>query len=819
MRSSFLFLHMQKNWTRLLLGIVIAVLTSCMDGTDQEPKLFSYVPDSADYVWRFDNLGEFLADLSNNDLVSSDQGGSVYDQLFNSKEFLEQLQINTRSYLAMRSLSDSVSPMLLITDLRANPGLLDSVNGLISQEINSSNPVNEIVLDNSTYYKSLQDSILILSDSRDWITESLDRSVERDSLLERILQIDAGGEVGMARRATGLLDQDSTGLDFASWVAMETRFLPEGIEAHGVVLARDSTDQFVRLFDGLNPQPLSNIKRIPADVKKITGFTYSDDETLFENLTKYRMEVGTNDSVVAIFESLNEITVIQRGQSQAAILNSLDVDQSWLELAPWLSQTESYREVELFEFSYPDWLYQNLSPLVSANELQVAFMLEDQIILSSNMDLAQSIISCGLQNNCLDQSPNFKIAFDRVSSSASYYMLQTEDPGQAPFASWFGLAPSGLSNYPMSLIQLSYDRDFAHVNIISQKKQALEANVTGRVTELTHINLEQQLLGDPIFFTNHRTGGKDIVVQDVANTLHLISTGGKILWSKNLNEPILGKIQEVDILRNGKKQLAFTTTTGLHVLDRNGNAVAPFPKQFRDPITQPLALFDYDRNRNYRFVIVQGAEVHMYDRKGKTVSGFGFDKASSPVVLPPVHIRMDQKDYLLFAEQSGKLNILSRRGKERVKVSKPLEFGENPIEQEGSSFVVISKDKIKHSISQSGQVQSQALDVSNTYWFNVEAKVKATMDDNLLRINGRLVELPYGIYTSPGIFNLNRSFYIAVTETQENKAYLVDQQGNMISGFPVFGQGNIDLGDANRNGKLNLLIKGDENEIILYQLD
>jgi hypothetical protein len=46
----------------------------------------------------------------------------------------------------------------------------------------------------------------------------------------------------------------------------------------------------------------------------------------------------------------------------------------------------------------------------------------------------------------------------------------------------------------------------------------------------------------------------------------------------------------------------------MYVVDENGKDVAPFPIKFRDDITQSLAIFDYDNNRKYRFIIKQGKE-------------------------------------------------------------------------------------------------------------------------------------------------------------------------------------------------------------------
>src|SRR5690606_28333577 len=209
------------------------------------------------------------------------------------------------------------------------------------------------------------------------------------------------------------------------------------------------------------------------------------------------------------------------------------------------------------------------------------------------------------------------------------------------------------------------------------------------------IQLENNLLSTPQFFTNHVTKGKDIVVQDVSNKLYLISASGKVLWNKQLDGAILGKIHEVDINKNGRIQLVFTTSKTFYILDRNGKEVAPFPIKFKDEITQPLAVFDYDNKKDYRFVVTQGANILMYDNKAKIVSGFTFKKAGSKVALAPQHIRLNNKDYIIIAEESGKLNILHRTGKSRVEVGTKIDFGKTPFFAENDQFVLISDNNEK----------------------------------------------------------------------------------------------------------------------------
>ena len=105
---------------------------------------------------------------------------------------------------------------------------------------------------------------------------------------------------------------------------------------------------------------------------------------------------------------------------------------------------------------------------------------------------------------------------------------------------------------------------------------------------------------NPHFVTNHITKAKEIVVQDINDYLYLISNQGKVLWKKKIVGKILGQIKQVDIYKNGRLQLIFVTQKRLYVLDRNGKEVKPFPKVFRDKITQPLSVFDYDNNSDLK---------------------------------------------------------------------------------------------------------------------------------------------------------------------------------------------------------------------------
>ena len=77
---------------------------------------------------------------------------------------------------------------------------------------------------------------------------------------------------------------------------------------------------------------------------------------------------------------------------------------------------------------------------------------------------------------------------------------------------------------------------------------------------------------------NHRTKEKDIAVQDEENVAYLYSNAGTLYW-KQLSGRIQGAIQQVDLYKNGRLQMAFRTEDRFYILDRNGKVVPPFEKR------------------------------------------------------------------------------------------------------------------------------------------------------------------------------------------------------------------------------------------------
>lgn len=803
---------------------------SCEDSASKKGAIINFVPENASVVLKFSEAPDsqtgfnaFDGFLKNNTFLSAFLKKPPFSVLLEKGSLLKHLNPKTTSLLCFNQENDSTAVFTYITRISSNLLLTDSIPNIIVDTIMyRKNRIRRISLDSQIIYTVSKDSVFIASSSQNTLEAIMDDKTEQNKDFKKLFSIQNTSDFTAIIRDKTFNVSDSLSINFTSWTDLNILVAGGGISATGVALARDTIPQLLSVFEGQVPQQNDLASIVPTSALGAKSFTFNDAEGLQLNLKKLRGDTNFK-SQTDLFGTVNEVGEIFLLDGKAIFIKSIDPLLTQDALARYITKKDQFREVTISSFSESGIFVRAFTPLIYDVNPILFFQLDDFFVFSETEEIAQQIITAYLNKDCLSNTSYFNNHQSQLSSASTllFFRMQGEIP--TSISGFLGLGKTekqhfvSLNKFPLAALQYSYDRDFAHVNFISYEA-SVKKQGTGGISQDFSLILSHELLGEPQFFSNHNTNQKNIVVQDVTNTLHLISSGGKELWKKKLDGPILGKITEVDILRNGKKQMAFTTQNSFYVIDRNGKDVAPFSIKFKDPITQPLAVFDYENNRKYRFVITQGEEIFLYDSKGKIVRGFNFKKAASTIALPPQHLQVGNKDYIAIAEENGKLNLLSRRGESRINVAKKFKFSRIPIAKEGTNFVVITADNKKESISQSGKVSSQSLDVSSNYYFGIKGNTKVTLDDNLLRINGKLVELPFGVYTKPSLFFANKTIYVSITETQESKVYVYDTTGSLLRGFPVFGTSIAEIADASKKGELNITVKGGVGEVILYQI-
>ena len=149
------------------------------------------------------------------------------------------------------------------------------------------------------------------------------------------------------------------------------------------------------------------------------------------------------------------------------------------------------------------------------------------------------------------------------------------------------------------------------------------------------------------------------------------------MWERQLASKIQSRIFQVDYFKNYKLQLLFNTRNKIHLIDRNGNYVKAYPVKLKSPATNPISVFDYDHNKEYRILIAsKDKKISLYNIRGEKIPEWKFEKTKSTVKSEIQHFAHENKDYLIFSDEQ-KTYILNRRGEERVKPDLNFASSEN----------------------------------------------------------------------------------------------------------------------------------------------
>lgn len=814
------FVPMGKNWIKLVLLLCLAFIFGCQEMPEKTGTLLDFVPKDASLVLKISNWETLQNDIKNNSLLSKFSDNGLPLLFPKDAPILKNLHPSSESLLCLNRVNDSLSAYTFISKNVPNLFLSDSLKDKTIETLSIENQsFQRITIDKKIAYSAILDSVFIASSSQEILMGILKGETQRDSTFKKVYELPSAGEFTALIYQNKVNISDSVDIAMNSWSAVDISVTPDSFTASGIALtaSQDSITDLLNVFKEQVPQQNDIASLIPISAKGGISFTFDDSEKLQARFREFRGE-KEQARTTGIFDSSSEVGSIELNNGTAVFVKSIDAATTTDALAQFVTTHNSYRGIEIKSFSEPALFQKTFSPLLPSHKANFVFQLESFFVFVSNEDTAEELISSFQNNAVLKNTQYFEKTANDLSAASSVLILKMQGDFFREIAGFFNSVLSrkttklSFVEYPVMAFQFSYDRNFAHVTVSCREGNSQTTNTAGAVAEKSGIQLENALLGSPQIIG---TNGK-VVVQDIGNKLYYISENGKIVWTRDLGSPIIGQIEEVEV--GGKSQMAFATKNAVYLLDRNGKDAKSFPLKFRDDITLPLSVFDYDQNHNYRFVVVQDKNVFLYNQQGNTVKGFAFGKAKSKIVQSPAHVRMGRKDYILIAEENGTLNILSRVGKPRVSVSTKFNFSEIPLTSEDDTFVVITKENTKERISEAGKVSSQKLNVGN-YWFTLNGSTKVTMDDNLMRINGKLAELPIGLYTNPQIFEINQKIYVTITETTEKKVYVLDKNGNIINGFPVYGSADASIGKNGSAKGVILAVKSDPKELLLYTVE
>ncbi|WP_100612898.1 ribonuclease HII [Confluentibacter lentus] len=803
-------------------SLLLVFVLSCSNTEVNRTKLIHYAPENASIILRTNNIESLKSSIHNSSFFEIISQTTTYKNLEAELANISLLKPDGDILICFSKDKTDSLQYTIITKYSKKLFVTDSLKNYKEETLKyDDKSVIKSTLKNHTFYSTVIDSVFMVSSSKDIIDaaynkEYIDLELEKiynTTTTDKTLAVIIKSNNSFIKSL--FLDEGLPLKTFTNYIALDVDINQNQLFINGITKGLDASNTAINIFKNTIPQEnqLQNIT--PNNSDGFMSFTFNEFENLETNLKAFTKTDSTANST-SLFDNIIEVGVIYEENKRAIVLNSLDIISTKDELLGELNTLETFRETEIFSFSNPHLFSKTFKPLITFNKASKYCVLDNFFVFADDMELLHNIIANYQNQTTLSEQSYFKDIKEQLNDASS--LMIVGNPTILKNILEKNLDEtiiSSLSNYNASALQFIYDNNFAHVNgIIKQTKIKASEN---SVSEELNIKLDTDLLNSPQFVTNHITEEKEIVVQDVNNNLYLISNRGKILWKKQLEGPVLGTIEQIDIYKNARLQLAFATPHRVYVIDRNGKDVAPFPAKFNDNITQPLSVFDYDKNKNYRLLVTQGKNILVYDVNAKLVNGFDFKSANDNIIHQPQHTRINGKDYITFKTQN-KLYILDRTGKSRITPKTNAIFSSESVFLYNDKFTTTTAGGDLISIDTNGNTSSLNLNLTEKHHIDASSKTLVTQSENKLTIKGKTIELDFGSYTAPKLFYINDKIYVSVTDLQAHKVYLYDSQGTLLSNFPIYGNSIAALDTIDKNRGLGFVVKGENNSIILYKI-
>ena len=607
-----------------------------------------------------------------------------------------------------------------------------------------------------------------------------------------------------------------------AWSAYDLQMGSEALLVQGLEMRPDSLSGNRKLLRGMPELPLEEITRVaPAASTALYSFSLQEPERFLNN---QRELLARTNQWANLVESVEQVSLLEAYGEPILVLHCLNPDAVGEIFRPYRSELPEFQETPVYSLQQAGLLREAFEPLLNRLPAPGYFArLDELFVFARTLDALQNFISAYRREDTYAQGGLYTQLRPYLTSEATALGI-AEDPRGSVFlsdsASVLGLPAGIAAALPEGYLytaQLNSSEPYDLLEYQFRRKGDPTGSGTSVSLAFTQ-KLEGMLTAGPFFLKNHLNGHMDIAVQDDRNQLYLFSDRGALFWKKTLPGPIQGRIQQIDMFKNGRLQMAFTTPDRLMVLDRNGANVSPFPREFPGGNLNPLAVFDYEQNRNYRLVVTQGAKVFMFDGQGRNVSGFKFRDAGSPILGAPQHMRIGKRDYLLFRLENGQLKILNRVGDTRVRVAGTFDFSDNEIYLFRDTFTFTDRAGNLISVEPSGKISRSALKLNPDHGLYATSRTLALMNDNLLQVRGNQAELELGLYTAPRIFFLNDIIYVAVTDLQSKQLYLFRSDASALPGFPVEAEGLPDMADADGDRNPELAVRFRDSTLAVYRI-
>ncbi len=873
---------MKFRISTLIVGLIVAVLTSCTEDEKYSSDLYSAVPSQSVLLLEIENLPKAINEINSSRLYAEvDSFASMVDlnqrlsTLYNcfSADSLTSY-FNKNSIVVALTISGADKYDLLFIGNR-NEELEHSIGKKLSKVFKSKKQkyadaeIFHFSNETSSYYLSAYQNLLLFSTNKKLVEEGIRQTksefgikddvgfskLQKTSNKKDLANLYVNLERAPEWLKTVFPNANSQYIEkLGSWTELDISVHNQELIMSGLTLIPTDKAYYLEAFKGVSAQEPKAEAIVPSASGFWVAHTFDNANQYYRNYRAYLEKAGKLRKHDQLLEKLTidtEKTLLNWVDTEMGLFGSAGKDEQQNLVAYFNFRSEKDVTTALDSISKKDFIegYRGLiiKKLIAENALPrmygslfeefyypYYFIHNDFVLFSENLAMLKGVINDVLDSKTLGMDEEF-LEFKAELPAKSHVKVVAINSGFNPMMAnlikkdakkEIEKFEENLNRYRWAALQMKVDGDAAFTNFYLKHQSVAKE----KVSRLWSTQLKSQASNEPQFLKNHRNRKYDITIQDDNHILYLLDYSGKILWEKQLDGPIMGQITQVDLYKNKKLQMVFNTPKSLYVLDRLSRDVENFPISFENTLTAPVGVFDYDQNRTYRFVVAEGKELKNFDLTGKPVKGWKFKKTKGTIISQPQHFAVAGKDVIIINDDEGHLYQLTRAGKERFKPISDLPELKSPFyiktgeSLATSEILSVSPQGELFVLNPGSGVDHLFLDESRPadhFLYFDDSYIFTHENELTVKSSGKpwTAALDGDISVKPKVMIFKGDFYAAAFSKNKEEIRLFNSKGELVDGFPVFAQGPFDMGSLKQDGVINIVSYSEDGTLICYRIN
>lgn len=497
---------------------------------------------------------------------------------------------------------------------------------------------------------------------------------------------------------------------FADWSGLDVLIKKDELLLTGFTVAPDTNTHFLSLFNKQLPQKIEITSTIPAVCSYFTFFGWQDPERYIHRYMSRKLRnenfSGEYSKIPSTYEqhSLNLpdfftpwignqacLAVIEKNEKSPIEITFANfkthdtvLSRNYLHaLTDTLglrSDSVIYKGHTIYSFPLPSPLPSMFGEIFRKTEAKFYAFIRGYIIFCSQRKDLQFLIDQESAGNMLSNNKNFLDFANEIQDKANifYYFNTRNSIGSIRniLNNELNLSLEPLTDSLKKFQSLAFQ--FSNQDGIFYSSMYLRFNpkMDEEGPLIWQTALDTTIMGKPTIISDRKKSM--IIASDLSGNLYGINSSGNILWKNRIMGNLLGEIHPIRLAGDDSLYLLFNTETHLYLIRSDGILADRFPMRFPLHATSGLTVVDYNNNQDYRILIaLRDQRIYNFNLQGRSINGWDPPNLKEDILTPVIFQEFLGEEYLLISGNQGKVMIVDRTGKSKIRLSPKFQHSPN----------------------------------------------------------------------------------------------------------------------------------------------